>query len=66
MPVAFQIRWIVDRMHVGVSNMQVLREFHRRMQNGIWTKQQRKTIYRMALKAHRDNQLIYNFVTGSI
>jgi hypothetical protein len=56
------ITWLVDRMHVGTSDVSVIREMHRRMVGKPYSKAQRKVVYREALQHHRANQALYRDV----
>jgi hypothetical protein len=59
------VSWLVDRMHVGTSDTQVVREFARRMRDRKgWKvgKAERKLIYREALQAHHHNRQLYRDV----
>ena len=56
------IAYIVDRFHVGTSNMAIVREFARRLPRKSTTKRQRKEVYRKALAIHADNRRLYNAV----
>lgn len=66
LPPTGHIRWLVDRLHVGTSPIGVIREMSRRMPRRLWSKRDRKAVYRMALVFHRENQHLYRTVTGSI
>jgi len=60
------IRQIVDRLHVGTSNLDVCRHVRSRMQSkvrrGLRCREFRKWAYRQALKRHRENQDEYAWV----
>lgn len=72
----FQIRWLVDRLHVGASDAAVVREFATRSGIGrsrpglprkaIFTRAERKATYRAALIMHAQNRDLYRHVMGAI
>lgn len=56
------IRFLVDRLHVGRSNVDVIRELSNRMDRTEWTKERRKAAYRYAIAHHRHNFATYAYV----
>jgi hypothetical protein len=55
-----QIVWIVNNLHVGTRDADVIRELYRRMRNNsVWTKPLRRIAYRYALEQHHANQRYY-------
>lgn len=56
----YQIRWLVGRMHVSRSDLSVSKDILRRVK--AWPKGQRKMAVKDALKAHHENQNLYDFV----
>lgn len=56
------IRWLVSRLHVGTSNIAVVREFRNRMTAPEWNKALRKEAYRVALQEHDENRRLYRDV----
>lgn len=59
------INWLVDRMHVGATDEEVIAEFNRRMDDSkkmVFTPEARKEIIDRALTRHHHNQMIYNAV----
>jgi len=74
-PVPMEIQWITDKLHVGTSDRDVLREFRRRMTGsaearalyaGPAGREARRQVYADALDAHRANRDLFTFVTGGI
>ena len=58
-----EIRWLVDRMHIGTSETSIVRDFYRRMRGNVhWTKPLRKSAYRHALQVHAENRTLYRDV----
>jgi hypothetical protein len=61
-----EIDWLVNRLHVGTSNRQVIREFWRRIpapaRHDRTYRHDRHAIYRRALQTHHANQELYGFV----
>lgn len=55
---------VVDQMHVGTSNRDIIREFRGRFIKRCpeATKAQRKEVYRAALKRHKENRELYTYV----
>jgi hypothetical protein len=62
----FEVRWIVERLHVGTSPFNVVRAVSYRLRRSTFTKANRKAVYCYALQVHRQNQQLYRAVTGSI
>lgn len=59
------VRWIVDRLHVGISNRAVCREMRRRLSSHPGS--ERVVAYRYALKCHLENrQLYHDVMTGRV
>jgi len=56
----YQVRWIVGRIHVGKSDLFVVKEILRVTKG--WPKDQRRMAVKDALKAHHENQKLYDFV----
>lgn len=56
------IRWLVGRLHVGTSDIAVVREFRNRMTAPKWSKALRKEVYRVALQEHDENRGLYRDV----
>jgi hypothetical protein len=56
------VEWLVDRMHVGTSDVTVVRDMARRMAGKGYSREQRKEVYREALNHHRRNQQLYRDV----
>ena len=63
------VRQIVDRCHVADSFRKVLRYMISRMQGGAWkacSKKVKRALWKDMVKAHENNQKLYNFVTKGI
>lgn len=60
----YGVDMLVDRMHVSVSDVTVIRRLRSRMKGKAWTKAGRKAIYRHALARHHDNRNLYLLVMG--
>lgn len=58
----FAIEYFVSKLHVGVSNVAVIRDIRRRLTPDKATKRQRKLIYRHALRCHARNRSLYQSV----
>jgi hypothetical protein len=56
------ITFLVNRLHVGRSNVDVVRELSRRMDRTEWTRERRKAAYRYAIALHRRNFATYAYV----
>lgn len=72
---AASIRWCATRHHVSASRMAVLRDAcgrmrlaaKRRRKSLVLTREARKFVYRVALRAHAENVALYHsVVTGRI
>ena len=59
-----QIEFIVDKFHVATNNREIIREFYNRMK-GNYSREQRKAVYKYALKHHKENFKFYAWVMGS-
>ena len=62
------IRMIVDRCHVGESNLSVIRYVVSRLKPGAWRrmeKSQRRYLVAECVKAHAENRELYGFVMGA-
>ena len=58
-----QIKWRMGHVHVGTSDEDVKSEWQKRCeQNGVTDQRIINQICHYALKCHRDNQNLYNFV----
>lgn len=54
------IVWIINGLHVGTSNVDVVRNLRHRMDGKpAWTKPLRKAAYRYALEQHKGNRRFY-------
>lgn len=64
------IAFIVDRLHVSTSDMDVLRTVRKRLDRKVRRdpskRRLRKWAYREALKRHKANRELYNVVTRGI
>lgn len=58
------ITFLVNRMHVGRSNVDVVRELSWRMDRTEWTRERRKEAYRYAIALHRRNFAAYAYAMG--
>lgn len=64
---AYSIRWCVDRMHISATRRDILKMAFlriklaaaRRRKAFVLTREARKFVYRVALRARADNVLIY-------
>lgn len=64
-----QIRWIVDRMHVGMSNAEVRADILRRLERvpaDQLSAGDRRAAVAWALRCHRQNQELYRSVMGGM
>lgn len=61
--IEMQVGWIVDRLHVGQSNIAVVRALRAKLTGTAWSnKASRKRVYRLGLKRHAANRKLYNAV----
>lgn len=60
-----QIRWMVGNLHVGSSNLEVLRYIRRKIKKGT-SKGLKKIAYQHALAAHHENQREYMAVMTGV
>jgi hypothetical protein len=74
-PIPLEVQWLTDKLHVGASDRDVIREFRRRMFHnakaralyaGPAGREARRQVYADALAAHAENRALFTFVTGSI
>lgn len=62
------IRFLVDRVHVGTTNSELIRDLYRRMRRvrqafpAAWSREVRKEAYREALQRHCENRDTYQAV----
>jgi len=61
-----QIEWIVDRLHVSCSHLQVAREVWPRTRKFDWPKIARKQALRIAFNRHQTNRELYAYVMGGM
>lgn len=59
------IRWMVGNLHVGSSDLEVLRYIRKKMKKGT-SKGLKKIAYQHALAAHRENQKQYMAVMAGV
>lgn len=62
---SYEIRWIVDRHHVGTDYLAIARDLWRRGLNTM-PRSDRREIISIAFKRHAENRDMYRHVTGSI
>lgn len=59
-PVVRNIEWIVMRMHIATTPVELVRDLRFRMRdNAHWTKPLRKSAYRYAIRFHEQNRQMY-------
>jgi hypothetical protein len=56
------IRMIVDRLHVSVSDDEIVADFNRRLDHGDWNAHERRRVIQYALAVHHTNQQLYRTV----
>lgn len=58
------IEWIVNRLHVSLTDREIIAEFRNRMRGKEFSRAYRHGIYRLALGFHHRNQNLYNDVVS--
>lgn len=61
----FQIKWLVDKFHVGTPDRQIIRDFYNRMKDKNYPKELRKNVYKYAIECHHANIDLYIWTIGS-
>jgi hypothetical protein len=67
-----QIHWLIDRLHVSRSDLDVAREVWRRTGNRhpsgaiVWPRPQRRLALKVAILRHHQNRALYARVMGGI
>lgn len=57
-----QIRWLVDRLHVGMTDTEVTTEMSRRMTASEWTESRKNEVINYAIQYHNENKKLYRDV----